>query len=417
MAPVPPPTPPDSRQHSFGQRVAAKVGSLIAKFEAMAVAPLPPPRKRAVASVIGTGGGFSRRAKTLSKKASRIFSRLEKGAEMLPSSKLTPPPRRGLRPSRSVYGRRRATMPAGTPKEYPVERRRTFSETLHDKPAKGSAVEGGRSGLRLDGPVSSFTSGVASTEYTALSSEVSSTPPVARALPSSFFPQFAMADPRPVQTPRPRIVSDSGGSQLPIVEKREIIDRRKFRSHHSLDRKQSLWRRKITPPKTSVKDLISRFWVGEEAPLAVVEQPKHAKTATPASAVPGHPHGSGSPEASSEKDDFHSIIVVPSGSPSFSTPPPPLPEKGRPSYANPRGTEKTHTEEYPLLEESSYPTSGSTSKTVSRNPTIRLVTAARESSGLTIVLSFPSRYGPSLTCPSLRLHQLAIAKNQTVPAS
>lgn len=298
-------------------------------------------------------------------------------------------------------------MPVGTPKEYPAKRRRTLSETLHDRPATGNAVEGGHSGFPLDGPVSRFTSGVASessTEYTSVSSQVNSTPPVAKILPSSFFSQLVMADPRRIQTPRPRIVSDSEDSQLLIIEKREKIDPRKFRLHHSLDKKQSLWRRKITPPKISVKDLISRFRA-EDAPPAAVE-PKHAEVAAPAQAsiVPNrddHPHGSSSPEMSSEKDDFHSI-VVPSDSPGIPTPPrvsgaesPPLPlaGKGKPNHANPRGTEKkTHTEEHPL-EESSCLTSAaaaSASKGVSRNPTIRLVTVAGENSGLIMVLSCPS---------------------------
>jgi len=186
-------------------------------------------------------------------------------------------------------------MPVETPKEYPAKKRRTLSESLHDQ----INIEDENSGITLDGPVSRFASEW-STGCTSLSSLVYSTPPVAKVLPSSFFSQLVVSEPRPVKTPKPKVMTDSEDSQLLIVEKREKIDPRRFRLN-SLDRRQSVWRRKITPPKISVKDLISRF--REEAVEA-----KYTEAATQTSSPHIHRITETS-EASSGKDDFHSIVV------------------------------------------------------------------------------------------------------------
>ena len=67
--------------------------------------------------------------------------------------------------------------------------------------------------------------------------------------------------------------TDSEESQWVVVEKRDKIDYTKFRIDSIGRREQSLWRRKITPPKISVRDLISRFLADdEEANVEVVER-------------------------------------------------------------------------------------------------------------------------------------------------
>lgn len=335
---------------SFGRRVAAKVGNLIAKFEAMAMSPAPPsdpPRKRNLESVVGTdpAAKFSSRPglrKSLSKKASRMFQKLEKGDDLATGSmstvpeKVQPPKKKLLRPSRSFLfpprasvtqisapspehhsypymtrrGRHRATMPTGTPKQEPRKKRRTISGSsivtideisgpslaaasedvvLGTKVIKGASTsqlnldtpaslgrtisypDNNSSGLKfahIDGPVSQDGVSQVGSEiteytsaYTAFPSPNNSTPPVARILPSSFFVQ--LAEERVVKTPKPRIYTDSEDSSLIIVEKREKIDPTKFRLDPNLNKDKSAWKRKITPPRISVRELISKFKIEE----------------------------------------------------------------------------------------------------------------------------------------------------------
>jgi hypothetical protein len=335
---------------SFGRRVAAKVGNLIAKFEAMAMSPAPPsdpPRKRNLESVVGTdpAAKFSSRPglrKSLSKKASRMFQKLEKENDLASASmptvpeKVQPPKKKLLRPSRNFLfpprasvtqitapspehhsypymtrrGRRRATMPTGTPKQEPRKKRRTISGSsivtadeiagpslvaasedvvLGTKVIKGASTsqlnlntpaslgrtisypDNNSSGLKfahIDGPVSQDGVSQVGSEvteytsaYTAFPSPNNSTPPVARILPSSFFVQ--LAEERVVKTPKPRIYTDSEDSSLIIVEKREKIDPTKFRLDPNMNKDKSAWKRKITPPRISVRELISKFKIEE----------------------------------------------------------------------------------------------------------------------------------------------------------
>jgi hypothetical protein len=276
-----------SRPPSFGRRVAAKVTSLIAKFEAMSAAPnaqtrrkITPPRKRTLGSVVTPGGSSLSRRSTLRKsigKKARIFVKLdwEKENANRHPAKVAPPPKRILKASRSITnpkGRRRVTLPIGNPAST-TKRRRSLSGTFNCYSLSRYNADDEKSGITLDGPA--FGPDTSSGSSTLRSTPAASTPPVARILPSSFFSQLVAPDLPLKDTPRIRVFTDSEDSDLLIVEKRHRIDYRQFRLT-SVDKQKSVWRRKITPPKISVKELISLFRPEEAVVTRNVQVPVHS---------------------------------------------------------------------------------------------------------------------------------------------
>lgn len=172
----------------------------------------------------------------------------------------TPPPTKRILRVRSVSnrkGRRRVSEGSRGGSAAGGSRRKRGLYYTHTGAVDGSGMEDENSAVTLDGPVSGFVYGSPSTE----SRDRVSTPPVARIIPSSFFSQLVGTEPRPIRTPKPRVFTDSEESQWLVVEKREKVDYRGFRlDPESVGRKGSVgWKRMITPPKISVRDLISRF--------------------------------------------------------------------------------------------------------------------------------------------------------------
>jgi len=275
-----------SRPPSFGRRVAAKVTSLIAKFEAMSAAPnvqtrrkITPPRKRTLGSVVTPGSSSLSRRSTLRKsigKKARIFVKLDwekENANRRPA-KVAPPPKRILKASRSITnprGRRRVTLPIGNPAST-TKKRRTLSGTFNCYSPSRYNADDEKSGITLDGPA--FGPDTSSGSSTLRSTPAAPTPPVARILPSSFFSQLVAPDLPLKDTPRIRVFTDSEDSDLLIVEKRQRIDYKQFRLT-SVDKQKSMWKRKITPPKISVKELISLFRPEEAAATRNVQVPAH----------------------------------------------------------------------------------------------------------------------------------------------
>jgi hypothetical protein len=136
-----------------------------------------------------------------------------------------------------------------------------------------SDPEDAASAITLDGPVSLFVSEQQScTENSIVST---STPPVARILPSSFFAQLVAEDEPQHHHHRrskvkPRVFTDSEDTELLVVEMTEKVDLRHHFRLGGLGNKGgsgSAWRRKITPPKISVRDLVSRFWQETAPPI------------------------------------------------------------------------------------------------------------------------------------------------------
>jgi hypothetical protein len=187
------------------------------------------------------------------------------GTEPLPA---VPPPKRLLR-----AGGRRGSRNVSMPTNYPPGR---YPSQLRKRRVV-SNPEDAASGITLDGPVSLFVSSEQQS-YTEDSIVSTSTPPVARVLPSSFFAQL-VAEEEPQHhrrsKVRPRVFTDSDDTELLVVEMTEKVDLRPhFRLGGGTGNKGgygSVWRRKITPPKISVRDLVSRFWQEDPSPV----QQKH----------------------------------------------------------------------------------------------------------------------------------------------
>lgn len=247
MAPI----PPIPNRPSFTRKVAARVSSLIAKFEALSSTPAtrksPLPRKRTIASIVTPGASTLPRSQ-IRRSIRKTFARWEVQDVERPVVKITPPPKRIIRKgkARMVAGRRRVSLP---------EQKRTV---LAAAAAARRVVS-----EELDGPVPmSVPLESVSTSDTSASEATSEAlaPPVAKIVPSSFFRQLVVEEAPPQQ--RTGVFTDSEDEALLVVQEMVKVDSRKFRIRRQ-GTTGSLWKRRITPPKISVRDLVSRFRVGE----------------------------------------------------------------------------------------------------------------------------------------------------------
>jgi len=237
------PMPPLPNHPSFTRKFAQKVSSLIAKFEALSSAPAarksPPPRKRTIASVVTPGASTLPRSQ-LRRSIRKTFTRWEIQGEEMPLAKIIPPPKKVLGKGKAA-GRRRVSMPEQKmAAQLPGAQRRVVSE-------------------ELDGPVpmSIPPDSVSTSDISA-----SSVPPVVKIIPSSFFKQLVVEEP---PRPKMRAYTDSEDESLLVIQEVTKVDRRKFRFRRQGEGGGgSLWKRRITPPKISVRDLVMRFKGGGE---------------------------------------------------------------------------------------------------------------------------------------------------------
>ncbi|KAL7269831.1 hypothetical protein RUND412_007480 [Rhizina undulata] len=280
---------------SIGRRVTTKVNHLIAKFEALSiisqnpkpVASSPPPR-RSIASLVSSGANsrkssLRRLRDSIRKRANWFVEKSEKENKTDPPPPQTPPPKRILREPRSVDIRTRKD-PQDALSSRP-RRRVSVSARLQSKIRASEISES--SGTAFDGPVSIMESGDFSRTSSASFSRSStftettlSTPPVARILPSSFFAQLLpSAPPTPVKriTPPPKILFDPNEPELVLDEfetsglaaaglsntphrKKYRIRNHQWKWHmHANGGQHVSWRRKVTPPRISVRALVSKF--------------------------------------------------------------------------------------------------------------------------------------------------------------
>ncbi|KAA8909867.1 hypothetical protein FN846DRAFT_905396 [Sphaerosporella brunnea] len=253
---------PLPRTPSFSRKVAKRVSSLIAKFEALSanqstVIDPEPPRRRSLSSLITPGGSSSRRSgirRSIGRRASKILEKVARAGNEDVVPKITPPPKRLLKAGGGRRGRRNASLPnaAGVRvARYTVKKRRVVSDSTEV------------SGIVLDGPVSLFASEQPSSSIAYAASSILSTPPppVAKILPSSFFSQLVSEEPPRRRKVKPQTFTDSEDTDLVVVEMAEKVDlRHQFRLKPTTNGTGSGWRRKITPPKISVRELVSRFW-------------------------------------------------------------------------------------------------------------------------------------------------------------
>ncbi|TGZ76410.1 hypothetical protein EX30DRAFT_344921 [Ascodesmis nigricans] len=295
----PPPTinidnssPPPLRR-----RLSRRVSSLVAKFEALATSrsdgrESEPPAPRSIESVVTTTASISRdkvTRKGLGRKASKLFHGLVDGAQDSAKHERDDPSRRNEEPPKNKPPARKLLT------ESFAQRKLKMRPGLDSITAKMSKLRGAKSisWLEPGGQTSASQEadgdggGVdhrASVEFLGVhhlsaidgsqdpsggTSPGTVSPPVAKVLPSSFFAQLIRggdAD-RPVnRSILPKVLQDRDDEDL-VAAREEKIDIRKFRINSFGRRGESpVWKRKITPPRVSVKDLISRFRQPESSP-------------------------------------------------------------------------------------------------------------------------------------------------------
>lgn len=270
---------------ALASRVSHRVSGLVAKFEALASSrsqdrSSEPPAPRSIESVVTATASISRQdvvQKALGRKASQIFRGLVDGArdnDQTPQEQSEvqhrprPPPRKLLTASLANRKLKRKTaVPSVEGKDWKLRGAKSMSWI---EPTRIEMSDNQRwdpkESLRLQRQLSNSQKGTepattmdGSLDESSNSSPDPSSPPVAKVLPSSFFAQLVRSDiDRPVQRSKlPAVLLNSEDEDL-ILEGNEKLDHRKFRLQ-SFGRKQPVWKRKVTPPRVSVKDLISRF--------------------------------------------------------------------------------------------------------------------------------------------------------------
>lgn len=287
----------------LASRISHRVSGLVAKFEALASPrsqerSSEPPAPRSIESVVTTTASISRQdvaQKALSRKASQIFRGLVDGArdnDQKPQDQSDlqhrprPPPRKLLTASLANRKlKRRTAVPSVEGKDWKVRGAKSMSwieptriemsdnqrwdpkESLRRQRQLSNSQTGSEPATAMDGSLDELSN----------SSPDPSSPSVVKVLPSSFFAQFVRNNTdRPVERSKlPAVLLNSEDEDL-ILARNEKLDHRKFRLH-SFGRKQPVWKRKITPPRVSVKDLISRFRQPDvEPPLTREDTSKYA---------------------------------------------------------------------------------------------------------------------------------------------
>ncbi|KAI5804583.1 hypothetical protein EDC01DRAFT_426547 [Geopyxis carbonaria] len=260
---------------SFGRRMASKVISLIAKFESLSSSQTEEdpekelPRVRSIESLVTPNGSISRKAlrlrNSLGRKASRLFEKLERDKEENnPPPKRPPPRKKTLVIPRPTNRKQRRKQHVEGHKDGHLKRRKGHPSTFRHSRRLGGEAEDDTSSIGFDGLVSgNEPSSVLSTSEVSSSSQAlsTSTPPVARILPSSFFAQLVPPEPvKPVKiSALPKVLQEFSDHE---ISSGESFDPKLFRI--GLEKQKSVWKRKITPPKISVKELISKFRVDAE---------------------------------------------------------------------------------------------------------------------------------------------------------